>query len=353
MAYRIPIEKRLNSRDGIVLFIVLWVLTLLSMIVSAFCYEMKTEVNTTRNFKEQTQAHYIAHAGFTMAITELIEGPITPQRMTENAEQADEKKPPLRINADNPEVPFGEGEYGIHIDNESGKININFAGDELLRVLFRQFKLTETELDTIVDSILDWRDEDHLHRLHGAEDDYYRSLPEPYQCRDGFFDSPEELMLVRGISKEMYYGGLKGLVSVFVPPSPFDASELNKQTRAAYILREKKKQYKGPDFDHLNPNAASVEMLLLMHEMTPEDVNSILAYRKQKDLKTVEELRGLINPDAFKSALKFFRFHLIPYYTIRAVGYVDEKRTRDEIVGFIEINPKLEKKFKILSMHEM
>ena len=64
----------------------------------------------------------------------------------------------------------------------------------------------DTELDTIVDSIFDWRDTDNLHMLNGAEDDYYQSLDRPYSSKDGPFDSPEELLLVKGITPGIFYG---------------------------------------------------------------------------------------------------------------------------------------------------
>ena len=60
--------------------------------------------------------------------------------------------------------------------------------------------------DIVVDSLLDWRDADDLYRLNGAENDYYQSLPEPYECKNGNLDSIEELLLVRGVTPELFYG---------------------------------------------------------------------------------------------------------------------------------------------------
>jgi general secretion pathway protein K len=57
--------------------------------------------------------------------------------------------------------------------------------------------------------------QDNAHRLNGAEDDYYRSLPEPYECRDGDFESVEELLLVRGVTREIFFDGLRDRVTVF------------------------------------------------------------------------------------------------------------------------------------------
>ena len=75
------------------------------------------------------------------------------------------------------------------------------------------------EVEEIVDAILDWRDADHIKRLNGAERDYYRSA-RGYDPKDGFFDSVQELLLVKGVTADLFYGidgrpGLRDVVSVF------------------------------------------------------------------------------------------------------------------------------------------
>jgi general secretion pathway protein K len=45
----------------------------------------------------------------------------------------------------------------------------------------------------LVDAILDWRDEDDLHLVNGAEDPDYKAAGLPYGAKDGPFDSLEEL----------------------------------------------------------------------------------------------------------------------------------------------------------------
>jgi general secretion pathway protein K len=57
-----------------------------------------------------------------------------------------------------------------------------------------------------VDSILDWKDVDTGHRLNGAEDDYYQTLNPPYKAKNNRFDSVEELLLVRGVTPDYFYG---------------------------------------------------------------------------------------------------------------------------------------------------
>ena len=65
--------KRLNSnQNGIALMIVLWVLVLLIALATEFAFSMKMEVNTTRNYKEDTESYYLAKAGLNLALAELL-----------------------------------------------------------------------------------------------------------------------------------------------------------------------------------------------------------------------------------------------------------------------------------------
>ena len=100
-------------------------------------------------------------------------------------------------------------------ENESGKVNLNRASEPLLKMMLNNFEIEDADKNIIVDSIMDWRDKDNLHRLNGAEDDYYLSLPQPYKCKNGDFTSIDELLLVRGVTPEIFYGGLKDMVSVY------------------------------------------------------------------------------------------------------------------------------------------
>ena len=207
-------QQVIKSQSGIVLFLVLWVLMLLSVIAGEFCRTMRTEVNVTRNFKEGTQAYYIAVAGLNRAIAEIIRNDVVPVK-AESAESEEEEAIKWRINTDIPAVPFGQGQFEVKIENESGKININKAQRGLLKMMLDGFDLEESDKDVIVDSILDWRDKDDLHRLNGAEGDYYLSLPEPYKCKNGDFDLVEELLLVKGVTPEIFYGGLRDMTTVY------------------------------------------------------------------------------------------------------------------------------------------
>src|SRR5205085_11622798 len=83
--------------------------------------------------------------------------------------------------------------------DEAAKLNVNVATREQL------MKLPHMTAP-IVGAILDWRDRDENPQPDGLERGYYAALPHPYVIRNGPMRTIRELLLVRGVSKELFYG---------------------------------------------------------------------------------------------------------------------------------------------------
>lgn len=332
---------------------VLWVLAFLSVIVGEFCFAMRTEVNITRNFKEQTEAYYIALAGLNRAIGELIRNAIIPQTVKQPKREGEEKEHEgkekedyggeeedrWRINVDIPPVPFGRGQFEVRIENESGKVDINRAGESLLRMILKPFALEEQEKNIIVDSILDWRDKDNLHRLNGAEDDYYKSLPRPYECKDGDFDSVEELLMVRGVTPEIFYNGLRDLVTVYVSP-----------TRE--IRRDAGFHRVHSDPNKININAASRAMLLALPLMTDDLAQEVVKYREESDFRSLDDVASVVGSDVYAAIGPYINLEISPQYTIKAIGKVVGTQIEQGVEVAIEINRGLKKGYRVIQWRD-
>ncbi|MBS3759513.1 MAG: general secretion pathway protein GspK, partial [Desulfobacterales bacterium] len=180
------IDRWKNNR-GIALFIVLWVLMLLWVIVGEFSFTVRSQINIVGNFKDATKARYYAVAGVNQAVASII---------AYNASQSGKERDTLEREISAEIDQASEGGYSVKILNENGKININTANKRLLEVMLMAARVDETLESVIVDSILDWRDENDLHRSNGAENDYYQGLENPYKCRNGDFRATNELLLV-------------------------------------------------------------------------------------------------------------------------------------------------------------
>ena len=118
---------------------------------------------------------------------------------------------------DNPTSLFTDGYFIATIEDEAGKIPLNklVNGKEynpdikeiLIRLLGQpEFGLDERKVAEIVDSIKDWIDADEKVTGYGAESSYYASLDPPYEAKNAPFDCIEELLMVKGITKEIFYG---------------------------------------------------------------------------------------------------------------------------------------------------
>ncbi len=173
----------------------------------------------TYNFRESVEKRMLAEAGVERAIMEIAYRNFFRNQV--NAPTSDELKA-WRPDGTPYTGAMARGYYTVRAVNESGKIALNGITDQtavVLRNLLLRLDCTQEQADVIVDSILDWRDGDDLHRLNGAESDYYLSLPVPYRAKNGDFDTLEELLLVKGITQDLLYGkgerkGLAGFVSV-------------------------------------------------------------------------------------------------------------------------------------------
>ena len=199
---------RLRNSGGIVLIMVLWVIAILSMIVLEFSFAMRTEVNITKNYKEQTQLYAMAEGGVQRAITELIykQDPRVQQMRNKKLEEVPPDQREWMMDGRAYRLPFDQGICEVRVFSEAGKVNINVVSDPTLRKIISQLGLEGEARDIVVDSILDWRDPGDLHRINGAKNDYYQSLKEPYNCKSGNLDSIEELLLVRGVTPDLFYG---------------------------------------------------------------------------------------------------------------------------------------------------
>lgn len=142
-------------------------------------------------------------------------------------------------------LAFENGTVTIKITDELARIQVNtlvqfpkgleannaqmFLWERFLRLAEVAGKDMEEDVDprTIINSLKDWLDsgdDDAITGMNGAESDYYLGLDPPYECQNGPISHLDELMLVRGITPELYYGlegafGLSGFATTALGPS--------------------------------------------------------------------------------------------------------------------------------------
>lgn len=332
-------QRTLRGDAGVALFVVLWVLFLLMVVVGHFSFTVRQELKSLRNFKEATQAYYIAEAGLNLTLLGLA-GEQTSQRQSQ-AEEEEEMESALRVNAPIPAVDFADGRFTIWIENASGKINLNTADTPLLRMMLDRLVPDEDQKNTIVDSIMDWRDADELHRLNGAESDYYRSLTEPYSSKNADFDTVDELLYVKGVTPELFYGGLREMATVFQDPAAG-----GKRLRTLFRKRS------AVGTNRININAAPETVLLALPDMTEDLVEAVRTFRSDQDFKSLNEVSDVVGADVFSAISSYLSLELSPYYTIYSEGVVNNSSVRQRIALRVRIDPMLPDRFEVLQRIE-
>lgn len=179
-----------SHQGGVALVLVLWVITLLTVIAANFAFSMRGEAHITRNLLSAAQAQAQADGGVWRAVYELLKPTGDAQRWQGNGLVH--------------QLNTAEAVLLISILDESGKIDLNAAPEDLLKGLFLSVGIGQEAAVSLVDAIVDWRDPDKLKRLHGAEETEYRAAGKEYVPSNAPFETLDELQRVMGMTPELY-----------------------------------------------------------------------------------------------------------------------------------------------------
>ena len=184
-----PARRAAPRNRGVVLVLVLWVITLLTVIASGFGFAARTEARLSRNVVDATQARYLARAGVTRALLAALHS-----------------DPESRWPADGTVQRFtmAGATVDVTLRDETGLVDLNRAWPVLLQGLFREAGADEATQVSLTDAVLDWRDADDLRQPSGAEDADYWRAGRHYGAKDGAFSTVEELQLVLGMTPDLF-----------------------------------------------------------------------------------------------------------------------------------------------------
>ncbi len=203
----------MTKSGGFALVLVLWVLSLLTIMAGSFALSMRRESAIVAGSSNNAQAMAVAESG--LAIAELmLMHPDQRQRW--------------RTDGSIYQLDYANSKVRIRLLSETGKIDINNADQTVLQGLMAHAPL-ETELQAkLVSAILDWRDEDDLVHIDGAEKKEYKDADLSYQPRNKPFQSIEELQLVLGMNEQVF-NWLENLVTVYSGQPQVDLTQAGKE----------------------------------------------------------------------------------------------------------------------------
>ena len=187
-----------KTQSGLALVLVIWVLSLLTIMAGSFALTMRRETTVISALKDNAEVLSMAETGLTIAQHMLFLAD------KEKSWQADGSIYSLQLQG---------AEIRIRSFSEQGKIDINKANEELLMKLMA---LTFEELDeqqALVSAIIDWRDRDDLVEMNGAEKQQYEDAGLAYHPSNKDFQLVEEIQMVLGMNDTIYQQ-IKPLITV-------------------------------------------------------------------------------------------------------------------------------------------
>ena len=204
---------RHSSARGFAVIVAMIAITILSILVAAFALSMKVETKLAQNVEEDPQLLRLGRSGVEYARWILAQQATGPGGRYDSLNQkwaggpgslTDSNSPLSNISLDN--YPLGDGKFSIKIVDLERKININSAGQAMIRQVLTLMGVDADTISVVSDSINDWIDADNAPGLAGAENDYYQSLDPPYYAKNAPIDDLSELLLVKGVTLDMYWG---------------------------------------------------------------------------------------------------------------------------------------------------
>jgi len=202
------------SRGGAALIVAVWVILLMTILISSMAFDMQVEANVASYQRKRLQAQYLARAGmqWTMAVLkrQVVENPDDELQLQPGQ---DEKLVVASINlargvgVSGVERELGKGKFIVDILPEESRRNVNVLTEEDWREILDQAGVENTRWPELIDCFFDWIDEGDTFRLNGAEIDDPFYADKEYDVKNAPLDTVDELLMIKGFEPSILYGG--------------------------------------------------------------------------------------------------------------------------------------------------
>lgn len=282
--------------EGVALLLALLFVVLLSTIVVEFCYEMQVEASFVGNQEDSLEAYIAAKSAVAVALSvlaeDLVAGQTPPGAAHANVDSLDE---PWAVDGV-PYQPLNNAVMRARIADEYGKLNLNALINQdsgepveaVAKTLHALFQARQAEEDP-TDAIIDWLDDDEEpYGSTGAESDIYGSLETPYSCKNGPMNSIEELLLIRGMTPDLFFGN----------------AELGQEPLSSLLTVH------GHPTGRININTAGVELLEAIGEALDEKSGLATMVQDKRDqaapFQSREDIKSSVEGAGYPEAAKWF-----------------------------------------------
>jgi general secretion pathway protein K len=204
---------RARREAGVALLLVMSVVFVLAALAAGFAWSMRVEAVLAKNFRHDSQMEWLGRSG-----VEYAKWWLSSELQSAEGRQYDGLNQgwaggtgyttnELLAGASLTGLELGRGRFSVQITDMERRLNINSADSPTLEQAMNILGVDASAAGVIIESILDWRDLNDDPGINGAESEYYLRLDPPYVPKNGPLDDISELLLVRGVTPEIFWGG--------------------------------------------------------------------------------------------------------------------------------------------------
>lgn len=179
-----------QNKKGLVIITVLWTVVILTVMVAILGRKSRLDLKVGASRMNAVRCKWASRAGIEKAMAVLKDDETQNDTLvdtwSDNAEDFND-------------VMLERCWFTVKVIDEASKLNINTATKDQLMGL-------PNMLEDIADAIIDWRDENDIPEPMGAESGYYESLTFGYSARNGPFKTIREVLLIKDITNDLFYG---------------------------------------------------------------------------------------------------------------------------------------------------
>jgi len=201
------------KQSGLAMVIVIWVLSLLTIMAGSFALTMRRETTVISAVKDNAVVLALAETGVGVTQQMLF---------------LDDENKRWRADGSIYQINYQQAVIRVRVFSELGKIDINKADEVLLTEMMKSSAIELDKQQEIVSAILDWRDQDDLVHTNGAEKQQYEDAGLSYQPANKDFQLIDELQMVLGMTKELYQQ-IKPLVTVYSKQAKVNLKNASKE----------------------------------------------------------------------------------------------------------------------------
>lgn len=217
-------DWRMTGRRGSLLILMLWSLAVFTVFSITLGVGARIRATLLARLELHDSLYLIAYAGVEKARSLVLKDE------TKDLDSLNEAWASNKLQFDS--IPTADGAFTVgyatedankqpvlHFgaEDEERKINLNKADPAVIAKLIEL--AAEVDKDTAEElsfNIVDWRDSDSAFEspTYGAEKEYYDQLPMPYACKDSPLESLDELLLIKGMKRDIF-DKIKPFVTVY------------------------------------------------------------------------------------------------------------------------------------------